>query len=267
MGLKQRCFESTFGEKFTTMKKQNIFILLFSLFIFSCGEDDAVSAGDVPAALLGNVYNLEFSTTDYGPYKKGDKVEFTFSSSGSLFIKDANGSTLQLDVFVTEGSEVIWEDIDHSKRYALSLKNDNTEINEINLLEKTDNSFLGQFVPEGEGGENGLDLLKGLATKGKNATGHYDVVSVTNGTHERMTILIAPSGTMNFDETISFDSENYEQVIDATECCNGIWVDMSPYPTETYPRLEVYLDDNGDLSEMHYSPEYPNETGKVEITF
>jgi hypothetical protein len=250
------------------MKKLNIFLLLISLFFFSCGEDDggSLSSGEVPAVLLGNMYNLEFATANYGPYKMGDIVEFTFSSSGSLFIKDANSSTLQLDEFGIEGSEVIWEDNDHSKRYALSLKNDNSEINEINLLEQSDNSFLGQFVPAGEGADP-LDIIKGLATKGKNGTGHYDVVSVSTGTHERMTILIDPDGNMNFDETISFEVTNYAQLTDETECCDGIYIDMAPYPTESYPRLEVYLDDDGNLSEMHYSPEYPNVTGKVEITF
>lgn len=80
-----------------------------------------------------------------------------------------------------EGSEYIWKDTDHSKRYAVSLKNEDTELNEISLLEQSDNSFLGQYVPIDEGA-NGLDLLKGLATKGINSTGHYDVASVDNGT-------------------------------------------------------------------------------------
>lgn len=252
------------------MKKQ--LFTIFStclLFIVSCGEDkiDDLLSGTVPEGLKGQVVNMKFDTQDYGPYKKGDIVEFTFSSSGILQIKDAIGNTLTLETMVVEGSEFIWEDNDHSKRYAVSLKNDNTELNEINLLEQTDNSFLGQFVPEGEGGGDALDIIKGLATKGKNDTGHYDVVAVNKGIHERMTILIDPEGNMNFDETISFSVDNYELVTDAIDCCMGVWIDMSPYPTETYPRLEVYLDDDGNLSEMHYSPEYPNVTDKVEIIF
>lgn len=251
------------------MKKQLLTLLTTSLiFIMSCGEDkiEDLLAGEIPEGIKGQVVNMEFSTANYGPYKKGDIVEFTFSSSGILVIKDAISNTLTLETMVVEGGEYIWEDNDHSKRYAVSLKNENTELNEINLLEQSDNSFLGQFVPAGEGADP-LDIIKGLAIKGKNGTGHYDVASVSTGTHDRMTILIDPEGNMNFDETISFETTNYAQLTDATECCDGVYIDMAPYPTETYPRLEVYLNDEGGLSEMHYSPEYPNVTGKVEITF
>lgn len=85
--------------------------------------------------------------------------------------------------------------------------------------------------------------------------------------HERLTILIDPEGNINFDETISFSATDYEKVTDAVDCCDGIWIDMTPHPTEPYPRLEVYLNEDGSLSQMHYSPEYPNTTGKVQITF
>ncbi|MGY5351827.1 hypothetical protein ACXGQW_04570 [Wenyingzhuangia sp. IMCC45533] len=78
------------------------------------------------------------------PYVKNQKLTFTFSSSGMLFI-DTNpekndGSEIELPGFIISGKEYVWKDVDKDLSYALSLKADNT-INEVNVSKSSDNTF------------------------------------------------------------------------------------------------------------------------------
>ena len=238
------------------MKKLTAFLCSL-LILWSCSEDDSadpIQQADLPDELTGVVVELQFSTADSGPYQMGDLVEFAFSSSGALFITDASNNVLELSSFVQEGSEYVWDDTENAKRYAVSLTSEG-EINEINYLEST-NSFLGQFVPVA--GNDELSLIIALA-------GDYTISSVDEGSHNRMTIAIDAQGTIDFDTDLSFSADDYELITDRRDCCDGIWVDMSPYPSEPYGRLELYVDTSGGLSEIYYYPEYPNVSGRVKV--
>ncbi len=232
--------------------------LLFSLMmLWSCGDDtsDPVIPADLPDDLAGVVIELEFISDDASPYRMGDLVEFAFSSSGALFITTASGSSLELPTFVQENEEFIWDDAPNGRRYAVSLTADG-DINEINYL-GSDNAFLGQFVPVS--GNDELELIIALE-------GDYTVSSVDEGSHNRMSVSIDNQGTIDFDMDLTFTAEDYELITDRRDCCDGIWVDISPYPSEPYERLELYVDASDNLTEIHYYPEYPNVGGRVKIS-
>lgn len=244
------------------MKKQLItFFSICILLLASCSEDEIADAlsGNIPDGLKGQVIDLEFTTADYGPYKMGDIVEFTFSSSGILVINDAVGNTLTLETVVAEGSEFIWEDNDHSKRYAVSLTSDG-ELNEINLLEQTDNSFLGQFTtPRGEQGESGII---------QNLAGMYTITQVNGGTHDRMTLTIEEDGDIDFDTDLFFSTEQYELVTDNRECCGTIVIDITPSPSEPHERIEIPVNSaTGIPVAVNYFPDYPNTSNRLQVLF
>ncbi len=153
--------------------KSIIYIGILSIFFIgiSCSpsEDEAIDDGNKTAELtqaqedfinqLKTVYPTQVVSfiTDYaeenGPYAAAQKVTFTFSSSGMLFI-DINpdkkdGDELELPVFSIVGSEYIWQDEANDLKYALSLKEDKT-INEVNVNKISDNTFYAQLLPKVE---------------------------------------------------------------------------------------------------------------------
>ncbi|MGY5355574.1 hypothetical protein [Wenyingzhuangia sp. IMCC45467] len=86
---------------------------------------------------------------DNAPYASNQKLTFTFSSSGMLFI-DTNpekndGDEIELPVFSINGNEYVWKDAGHDLTYALSLTAENY-INEINVFKTSTNTFYASLV-------------------------------------------------------------------------------------------------------------------------
>ncbi|PCJ18071.1 MAG: hypothetical protein COB02_05950 [Candidatus Cloacimonadota bacterium] len=108
------------------------------------------SAGELPAAVKGKVLDFTYSfvskTSTF--YAKDEVVNFTFSSSGTLFIKKST-DILSKDVggFTLERTEYLWKDSSKGLSYMLSILADGS-INEINLFttpHATAGNFLGSF--------------------------------------------------------------------------------------------------------------------------
>lgn len=238
----------------------------------SCDKDDEdpvtnppTNNPSLPATISGTVANMEFTTANVGaPYTLNQKVNFTFSSSGMLFIDvdpaAANGDEVNIASFTLVGQEYVWEDTQAGFKYALSLTS-NSEINEINVSNLS-GSFLGQFTPIATGGNTELDLIKAMA-------GNYAVTNVSKGAHTRMSVTIAANGDIDFDTGLQFVTADYELISDRLDVLDGVWIDMTPYPTEPYPRLQIFVDptDRTKAVNMLYSPSYPNVSGRVEIDF
>ena len=250
------------------MKSLSKILFVTALTLFSCNEEesnpgnDFGSPEDLPASILGTVENMELSTsatTDH-PYMLDQRVNFIFSSSGALFIDidpDAtNGEEIEIMNFSISGNEFIWTDSDAGFQYALSLNGE--EINEINLNSEDGNTFHGQFIPISTSSE--LDLIKAFA-------GTYTITSVDEGSHTRMTVIVDANGNIHFDTGTSFTTDAYELITDRRDCCDGIWIDLNPYPTEPYERLELYVNASDELVEIHYYPQYPNVSGRTKVKF
>lgn len=254
----------------TTLKKWAVAATLLAL-VTACDKDDDPASEDptptpstpeVPAAIAGESENMEFVFANPGaPYQVGDQVLFTFATDGGLGIDtdpDANnGDELTLPPFTTVGTELVWEDSGNGYKYMLSFASDSS-IREVNVLSLS-NEYLGQFVPTSSIADGALAIIQAM-------NGTYPVTSVTKGTHSRMTVTIDASGSIDFDTGISFDTANYELVTDRLDVLNGIWVDMTPYPNEPYPRIELFvIPGTQQLTSIRYSPQYPNVGGVVEI--
>lgn len=240
----------------------------------ACKKDEAVTPddgnngnnggtpADAPQAMLGRTANMEFTTANTGaPYVLDQKVNFTFASNADLGVDDdpaANdGDELTLPFNAKQGNEYVWNDQGSNHSYVLSLIDDTT-INEINVFDLGSNSFLGQFTPIGN--DPGPSLVGQYM-------GSYNVTAVEKGSHTRMTIQIDGDGNIDFDAGVALDANDYALVSDALDCCDGIWVDMAPYPTENYPRVELHMDpSSGELSAVHYYPEYPTVNNRVQVT-
>lgn len=247
------------------MKKLLFLLPLAGLMIISCGKDDdqpnpTTPPQSLPSAIAGTSLNMEFTAPQTGaPYTLGQIVQFTFSSSGSLGIDvdptAGNGDEITISSFTESSGEYIWEDAAAGVSYHLSLKSDNS-VNEINVFDAGGTNFLGQFIPESGGG----NLVV-------NYEGSYTVTSVDKGTHTRMTVSIDASGNIDFDTGIMLNAADFALVSDRLDCCDGIWIDMNPYPTEPYERVNLHMDPNsGDLIRIEYYPQYPSVSGRVEVT-
>lgn len=214
--------------------------------------------------LRGNSYLMEFFQADpSAPYQPDQVVGFEIKTNGDLRIDvdpDAmNGFESELASAGKVGDEYSWEDNSGGYRYLLSLK-DSLKINEINLFSLGTNDFLGQFTEVDTSSVDPLELIKALA-------GTYNISNVLQGSHNRMTVIIDPDGNIDFDSSVQLDNSTYELISDQRECCDGIWIDMTPYPTTTYPRIELYFDTQGDLKSMTYYPQYSSVSGRVEVEF
>ncbi|MGD1848158.1 MAG: hypothetical protein ACFB10_22410 [Salibacteraceae bacterium] len=238
---------------------------LVGLLLFAaCSKDDDSDPEpatpvnpSLPAAIAGSTANLEFTTANPGaPYSLGDQVLFTFSTSGAMAIdidpSANNGNEVSVATLTLVGSEYQWEDTGNGYRYTLSLNPDES-INEVNVSDLS-NAFLGQFTPVGAGAAN-LTLVKNLA-------GTYTVTAVNVGAHTRMTVTIDADGNIDFDTGLQLVTEDYELISDRLDVLNAIFIDMAPYPSEPYPRIELYVDPGTQaLHEVHYAPQYPNGGG------
>lgn len=95
--------------------------------------------------------------------------------------------------------------------------------------------------------------------------GTHTVTTVNNGTHTRMTVIIGTDGSIDFDAGVAFAPGDYELISDRLDCCDAVYIDCTPYPSEPYPRLELNVV-SGTLIGITYRPNYPN-IGSVEVVF
>lgn len=153
------------------MKKLSALFLGLILFFIACDKD---KEGDIapsttnttktlPASVAGKVILFEYSF-DAGlgaPYTLNQEVQFTFSSSGMLFIDTDpganNGDEISINSFTEFSGEYVWDDATGGYAYNLSFLTDGS-INEFNLFGLSNGSFYGQFTPkEDEGGNGGSE--------------------------------------------------------------------------------------------------------------
>ncbi|MEQ8907558.1 MAG: hypothetical protein RIC95_00065 [Vicingaceae bacterium] len=264
------------------MKLSRILFILFlsSIAVTACSEDDEDETTEptpttnnnggggsqnatLPSTVIGQMVNMKFTAPQSGaPYTDQQELKFTFSSSGSLFIDEnpnaADGDEISLNTVTKVNTEYVWEDASSGFSYKLSLKSDSS-INEVNLFSNSGSTFLGQFIPISSGG--GASLIGNYA-------GTYTVTSVDHGSHNRMTVIIDSIGNIDFDTNTQFSTADYALVSDRLDCCDGIWVDMTPYPTTPNPRINLFIDSaSASPSKIEYMPNYPGISGRVHVLF
>ncbi|KID57000.1 hypothetical protein JF50_14115 [Pseudoalteromonas luteoviolacea] len=130
-------------------------------------DDDSDDSSDMlPDALKGKSFSLTFAMSASGSsYSDGQVVQFTFSSSGALFIDpnpEANdGSEIQINEFEKVGSEYIYNDEANGFKYAVAVLND--KFHEVNLS-TSESTFLGQFTEKStDGAVENLELVTAFA--------------------------------------------------------------------------------------------------------
>ncbi|RDL45996.1 hypothetical protein DN730_02850 [Marinomonas piezotolerans] len=97
----------------------------------------------LPSFVSGKIVTMEYNSAATGsPYANGDKVLFSFSSSGSLMLTDQY--TLVAKSFTVRGNEYVWSDATNNLEYALSVSNN--AINEVNVFGSGTKPFYGQFT-------------------------------------------------------------------------------------------------------------------------
>jgi hypothetical protein len=244
--------------------------LLAVIFLSACSKDgdnptqNDQGGGSLPSTIANAQFNLEVTfAASAAPYQMGQQALFSFGSDGSLSIdldpNTNNGNELRLTNFSLEGLEYVWSDQAAGYKYALSLDADDS-INEVNVFD-TDDNFLNQWTPIKTGNPE-LALIQDLA-------GTYSVSNVLLGSHDRMSVIIAADGSIDFDNSIQFDPADYALITDRLDVLDGIWIDMLPYPSTPYPRLELFVDpaDQTQLVKMIYRSNYPNAGGTTEVEF
>ena len=262
--------------KLSKLKSYLLALLFIGGVFVSCSDDESDtttpmdqgngnnnSGVSLPASVKGQVVNMKFTAAQMGaPYTENQEFKFTFSSSGMLFIDDdpaANdGDEITLSSPSLVGNEYVWTDASNDFSYALSLKSDSS-INEVNLSQTSSSSFLGQFIPTNSGG--GASMIAAYA-------GTYTVTSVDKGTHSRMTVIIDASGNIDFDSNVQLMVSDFALVSDRLDCCDGIWIDMNPWPTEPYQRVNLFIDSTSNTpNKIEYMPEYPSISNRVHVNF
>ncbi|MCO7189079.1 MULTISPECIES: hypothetical protein [unclassified Pseudoalteromonas] len=185
----------------------------------------------LPEVLKGQAFELMFMLANNGSsYADGQKVKFTFSSSGMMFIDtdpDANnGDEMSLDGVMMEGSEYVYKD-DGGFMYKVSVTA--TGIKEINLF-TMENQLLGSFIAAGV---TNLDLVTAKA-------GEY---RVTGTGHTRGTVVIGSDGAIDFDTGITYAQSDITRIDDRTG------------PELEEPRIQVNYgqDDDGPVINLFLS--------------
>ena len=168
-----------------------------------------------------------------------------------------NGNEIEMNDFVKIGSEYQWKDGISNHLYTLSLQSDGS-VNELNL-NASNGQFLGQFTVFDED-SNELAIIQALE-------GTYQVSTIDRGVHDRMSVIIDSDGNIDFDTDAVLKSSDFQLVTDRVSELNSIFIDMTPYPSEPYPRVELLLDANGSLSQVAYYPEYPSISGRSVVNF
>ncbi|KMT65163.1 hypothetical protein [Catenovulum maritimum] len=227
-------------------------ILLSSIVLLSACKLDISSDDDMddgtggdpvvtlPTELMGVIANMQFTHAESGaPYNLNQLANFTFSSSGSLFIdtnpEASDGDELQLDKLAMVGNEYVWMDEQNGFSYAVSLTA--SGIHEINLSGSA-GTFLGQFNHYVELGSDlpNADLVIKYA-------GTYNVVA-SSGTHTRGTVTIGTDLTVDFDTGVAFTEDDIEIIYDRT------FVDGEPRVQISYG-----ADDDADVINIYLNTE------------
>ncbi|AOT08291.1 hypothetical protein [Pseudoalteromonas luteoviolacea] len=192
-------------------------------------NDDSDDSNDVlPDALKGKVFTLTFavSSNSGSPYSDGQVVEFTFSSSGALFIDPSPDAQIQIQEFEKVDANYVYTDEQNGFKYSVSVLNE--KLNEVNLS-TLENVFLGQFTEKSTDGQiENLELITEFA----------NTYTVTGTGHSRGTVIIESGGTINFDTGLSFDTSMIVAIFDRRR-------DSSGQPLDE-PRIQVNYGDDDD---------------------
>ncbi|EWH10408.1 hypothetical protein DS2_08043 [Catenovulum agarivorans DS-2] len=232
--------------------------------ISSDGDDDMDddSGGDpivtLPSEVMGVEANMQFTHANAGaPYNLDQLADFTFSSSGTLFI-DTNpeaddGDELQLDKVEMIGSEYVWMDETNGFNYAVSLTG--SGIHEINVSGSA-GSFLGQFTHYVEPGSDipNADLVVKYA-------GSYNVTA-SSGTHSRGTVSIGTDLTIDFDTDVAFTEDDIQNISDRTFIQDEPRVQLSYGADDDADVINLYL--NADLTAV-IQIQYRNRNQSIDV--
>ncbi|WP_016955341.1 hypothetical protein [Catenovulum agarivorans] len=243
-------------------------ILLSSVVLLSAckldisSDDDDGTGGDpivtLPTELMDVVANMQFTHANSGaPYNLDQLADFTFSSSGTLFIDTdpdaANGDELQLDDVAMVGSEYVWMDEQNGFNYAVSLTA--TGIHEINVSSSA-GVFLGQFTHYVEPGSDlpNADLVIKYA-------GTYNVVA-SSGTHSRGTVTIGTDLSVDFDTGVAFTEDDIQNISDRTFIQDEPRVQLSYGADDDADVINLYL--NADLTAV-IQIQYRNRNQSIDV--
>lgn len=91
--------------------------------------------------------------------------------------------------------------------------------------------------------------------------GTYPVTAVSKGSHSRMSVTIGSDGSIDFDSGISYTANDYQLISDRLDCCQAVYIDCAPYPSEPYPRITIETNSYGEIIGMSYNANYPNSGG------
>ncbi|MCG7534226.1 hypothetical protein [Pseudoalteromonas sp. OOF1S-7] len=179
--------------------------LLYTWTLTGKDNDDMDDDVMLPDVLKSKSFMMVFNLAQSGSsYADGQKVKFTFSGSGMLFIdtdpEANNGDEMSLDDVMMEGTEYVYKDEQKGFVYRVSVTP--TGLNEINLftMEKV---LLGSFVADEV---TNLTLLTAKA-------GEYKVVGEG---HSRGTVVIGSDGAIDFDTGISYTPSDITGIDDRT---------------------------------------------------
>ncbi|MCF6442495.1 hypothetical protein L1077_24000 [Pseudoalteromonas luteoviolacea] len=195
----------------------------------SDGDDHSDDSSDMlPDALKGKVFTLTFAMSDSGSsYSDGQVVEFTFSSSGALFIDPSPDPQIQIQTFEKVGAEYIYKDEQNGFKYAVSVLNE--KLHEVNLS-TLESAFLGQFTEKSTDGQiENLELITGFA----------NTYSVAGTGHSRGTVVIESNGTIDFDTGVRYEPSMIVAIFDRRKGTDGTALEE--------PRIQVNYgaDDDG----------------------
>lgn len=223
---------------------------------------DENPTANLPAECMGIFDNLEGSKayiaggSSGGPsnqFTDGQSYQVTFTAGGKTTIA-SNSSD-----FVFEPSDIT------------SCDNNGNEVNvfysqgNLNLIVQVDGETI-QLVLSDANGQVSLTYSPGpdvsLITS---YAGTHTVSNVTSGTHNRMTVIIGSDGGIDFDNGISFSPADYQLISDRLACCDAVYIDCTPYPSEPYPRIELEVV-SGSLIGMTFRANYPG-SGATSVSF
>lgn len=116
--------------------------------------------------------------------------------------------------------------------------------------------------PEAETGLQNLDLIQEHA-------GTWHVTATTQGNHGRGTVVIDPSGSIDFDAAIAYVPGDYESIYDGLfveDDLGGprIQVEIKPVGGGPRPRFRIFVDTAaGNVVKVAYYPDALSDAGTV----
>lgn len=239
---------------------KNIILFTLLLTLISCGGSSSGggSGSSTPVETSNVSVPQEWQKTftliydeivSGGPFSEDDEISFKVNEDGSVDVTTSS-ETYKLSNPKEEGAELIWEK--DGIKYALS-NIQTKEFNEVNISNNT--GFLGQFSEK-------VNLSEGLQLLVDNFGGNWRVTNVAEGTHTRGTVIIDSNGNIDFDTNVSFTASQLNLISDRISVLDSIFVDIAPWPSEPYPRMDF----NVETKTIIYRPNYPNGGGAIEVT-